>query len=351
MASTSPAGSKRCPAGDVSARSAIRPLLLLGLCACAAPRLLPAATGGAPPPVPVPVRAVIAALDACVRRLDPEVDVGLERIERPCPGLATTLEAGGVAELLPADWKRPRSELSAGGLRALRNWLAASGPMPARRAPPDARVLQALAADAGVATEAGPWERFTRWLRSLVEGVGAGDESAGPFARFGDLSVPQRAWTLLGYATVLGLLAFVAWVVRAELRAAGLLGRVREPAGTPVAPGDADTDIAAASLDAVAPLERPAFLLRRIATRLQQLGRLPPPGPLTPREVANGAQLDRAADREPLHAIATAAERVRFGARPPAPAELEPAVAAAAELLDRLRAAGGGADAVAPVSR
>lgn len=348
MASTSLAGSKRCPARDVSARSAIRSLLLLGLCACAAPRLLPAAASGAPP-LPVPTRAVIAALDACVRRLDPEVDVGLARIEPLCPGLAATLEAGGAAALLPADWKRPRSDLSAGGLRALRRWLAETGSLPARRAPPDARALQALAAGAGVATEAGSWERFSRWLRSLVDGLEAGGESAGPFARFGDLSVPQRAWTLLGYVTVLGLLAFVAWVVRAELRAAGLLGRAREPAGTRAATGVADADLAPASLAAVAPLERPAWLLQRISSRLQQLGRLPPPGPLTPREVANGAQLDRAADREPLHAIATAAERVRFGARPPAPADLEPTVAAAAELLDRLSAAGGGAGA--PVSR
>jgi hypothetical protein len=331
----------------VSARPAIRSLLLLGLCACAAARA-PAASGVASPTAPaVPTRAVVAAIDACVRRLDPEFDVGLARIELLCPGLAATLEAGGAADLLPADWKRPRSELSAGGLRALRRWLAEPADAPVRRAAPEARRLQALAADASAAAESGPWQRFTRWLRSLVEGLDA-RESEGPFDRFGDLSVPQRAWTLLGYATVFGLLAFAAWVVRAELRAAGLLGRARGRAAASAAIGGVDLGAEPQSLAAVAPLERPAWLLRRLAARLQQLGRLPPPGPLTPREVASGAQFERDADRGPLQAIATAAERVRFGARPPEPAELEPAVAAAAELLERLSGVGVG---VGDVSR
>ena len=328
----------------MSARPAIRSLLLLGLCACAAPRVLPAAAAagaGAPPPASIPSRAVIAALDACVRRLDPERDVGLARIERVCPGLTETLETGGAAAQLPADWRHPRSELSAGGLRALRRWLAAPASTPARRVTPDVRVLRALAADARAATATGPWERFTRWLRSVVEGLDAGPESAGPFARLGDLSVPQRAWTILGYLAVFGLLAFVAWLVRAELRAAGLLGRTRAAAGAAATSAGAEDDGTPASLAEVAPLERPAWLLRRLASRLQQLGRLPPPGPLTPRELAKVAQLERATDREPLRAIATAAERVRFGALPPTLAELDLAVTAAAELLERLSGTSG----------
>jgi hypothetical protein len=92
-------------------------------------------------------------------------------------------------------------------------------------------------------------------------------------------------------------------------------------------------------LSGIAPLERPAWLLRRLAVTLQRLGRLPPPGHLTPRELVRAARLDAAADQAPLQAIATAAERVRFGARPPAPADIEPAVESAAALLQRLRGA------------
>lgn len=125
--------------------------------------------------------AAIAAIDACVRRLDPEIDVGLGRIELLCPRLAATLEASGVAALLPADWKRPRSELSVAGLRALRRALLEPASLPARRAPPDTGVLRSLVDEAGasVAVERGPWARFKRWLTSLVEGLGPRCRPAG----------------------------------------------------------------------------------------------------------------------------------------------------------------------------
>jgi len=322
----------------MSERSAIR--LLLCLYACAPLRLAAAPHGEAPSAPTAASRAAIAALDACVRRLDPELDVGLGRIEPLCPGLVAVLESSGAAATLPDDWKRSRSELSASSLRALRRSLAERAPPPARRVPPDTRVLRALLDEDGAANaaERGAWARFTRWLRSLVEGLDPGRESRDPLWRFGDLTLPQRVWTILGYAAVGALLAFVAWVVRAELRAAGLLGGVPVIVGGAVAAAGPSFDAAQGSLSEVAPLERPGWLLRRLAATLQQLGRLPPPGHLTPREVARAAQLDAVADREPLQAIAAAAERVRFGAAPPAMHELEPAIEAAAALLQRLGA-------------
>ncbi len=313
-----------------------------------------ARSGAAAPAPAASTQAAIVALDACARRLDPELDVGLGRIEPRCPGLAALLESSGAAATLPEDWKRARSELSAGSLRALRDMLAAGAPVAARPAPPDTRVLRALLEERGVdaGAERGAWSRFTRWLRSIVAGFEPGRESPGPFSRFGDLTVPQRVWTILGYAAVVALLAFAAGVIRAELRAAGLTGGAPTP--MPGAHGAyvPAPDDAAQSLAEVAPLDRPAWLLRRLAATLQRLGRLPPPRHLTPREVARVAQLEVAADREPLQAIATAAERVRFGAAPPASSELEPAVAAAAALLQRLSDYAGvghgrGGDAVA----
>jgi hypothetical protein len=332
--------------GLVAPGAALLAAALLGASApLAAATAPPRATMAAP-------REAIAALDACLRRLDPELDVGLGRIEPLCPGLVAVLESSGAAALLPSDWKRPRSELSASGLRALRRMLAQQPSAPARVAAPDAGALQALARsgrDAG-ADARGPWARFTRWLRSFVEGLDPASDAPGALARLLDLSVPQRVWTLLGYAAVAALLLFAAAVVRAELRAAGLLGRARAARAAraaTAAAGDDGGESAARRLAEVAPLERPAWLLQRLARRLQQLGRLPPPGHLTPREVARSAQFERADDRAPLQAIASAAERVRFGARPPAPEELAPAVAAAAELLQRLEA-GAGAGPVAP---
>jgi hypothetical protein len=128
-------------------------------------------------------------------------------------------------------------------------------------------------------------------------------------------------------------------VVRAELRAAGLLGGPRAARAHHAAEEAGAGEGRAPTLDDLPPLERPAWLLQRLGRRLQQLGRLPAPGHLTPREVARLAHLERTDDRAPLLGIATAAERVRFGAQPPGPQELLPAVEAAAGLLQRLEAA------------
>jgi len=311
----------------VSRRAAIPLLLLLAL---------PAAYAQSAGPVAPRTAAAIAAIDACVRRLDPELDVGLGRIEPLCPRLAATLEASGVAALLPSDWKRPRSELSVSGLRALRRALFEPVSLPARRAPPDTGLLRSLVDETGAsaAIERGPWARFTRWLRSLVEGLDPQAASRSPKERFGAASLPQRVWRVLGYAGVVALLAFAAWLLRAELTAAGVLGRSRD--GGRRAARDQPVQDATGTLSEVALLERPAWLLRRLAEALQHLGRLPAAGALTPRELARNAQLEAAADRDPLQAIAAAAEQVRFAAQPPAPRELEPAIEAAAALLQRL---------------
>ena len=43
----------------------------------------------------------VATIDACIARLDPQIDVGYERIARRCPDLAPTLEKSGWAAWLP----------------------------------------------------------------------------------------------------------------------------------------------------------------------------------------------------------------------------------------------------------
>src|SRR5689334_24978743 len=61
----------------------------------------------------------VAVIDACIARLDPQIDVGYERIARRCPDLAPTLERSGWAAWLPQGWKDSRNDLSAGSLREL----------------------------------------------------------------------------------------------------------------------------------------------------------------------------------------------------------------------------------------
>lgn len=281
----------------------------------------------------------LAALAACRAQLDPVEDVGFARIAQRCPALPAALEAAGIATMLPADWRRARGELSAAGLDALRAALAAP-PVVARRAAPDAATLERLwRGSRAAAAPPGAWQRFMRWLRDLVEGAAADGREAGRWDRWlQDRSPSARAWSLFGYLALLGLVAFLGWVLRAELQAAGWLGRAR-----PVRLAAATTAAGAAGggetrFESLALPDRPAWLLQRLARRLQASRGLPAPGALTARELAQAAQFELAADRATLRELGGVAERVRFGASVPTAAELEPATRAAWVLLQRLEA-------------
>jgi hypothetical protein len=64
--------------------------------------------------------AARSAIEACTQRLDPQVDIGYDRISARCPDLARTLERSELEQWLPAGWKEARNNLSAGSLRELR---------------------------------------------------------------------------------------------------------------------------------------------------------------------------------------------------------------------------------------
>lgn len=286
-------------------------------------------------------RAVSLAIAACLPRLDTELDVGFERIAARCPGLAEVLESSGVAAMLPADWRQARGELSAGGLRALRAALLAASEPAARRAPPDTAVLESLVAASSAATATpGLGQRLLRWLRARVEHAASG--ARGPSEWLGWLeqgSVSQRVWATLGYLALLGLVVFLGWVLRAELYASGWLGRPRATAAGAMPPESNGLHAEVAGVEQLPLTERPGWLLRRLAHRLQRLGRLPAAPAMTARELARGARLDTEADRESLCEVALAAERVRYAAVTPQATELEAVVGAGQGLLQRLESA------------
>ena len=61
----------------------------------------------------------LVAVEACRARLDARTDVGLDRIEKRCPGLMKTLEAAPWAGLLPNGMRERRDDVSAESLREL----------------------------------------------------------------------------------------------------------------------------------------------------------------------------------------------------------------------------------------
>ena len=77
-------------------------------------------------------RDALGAIDACLRQLDRNLDVGYQHIAARCPDLAPSLAQSEWAAWLPRDWNRQESLLSADGLTELRTLL--TGPPPAAAA-------------------------------------------------------------------------------------------------------------------------------------------------------------------------------------------------------------------------
>src|SRR5438034_3439573 len=59
-------------------------------------------------------------IDSCLRHLDPELDIGYDRIAARCPDLVKQLDHGPWAPWLPRGWKEPGNDLSAGSLKEFR---------------------------------------------------------------------------------------------------------------------------------------------------------------------------------------------------------------------------------------
>ena len=53
------------------------------------------------------LQVALEAIDGCLPRLNPDVDVGYDRVVARCPVLARRFEESGVSAWLPRDWRRP----------------------------------------------------------------------------------------------------------------------------------------------------------------------------------------------------------------------------------------------------
>src|SRR5579871_3893649 len=62
----------------------------------------------------------LTGLDACIQRLDPQVDIGYDRIAKRCPELPREAEHSAWSAWLPKGWKDYGNDLSAGSLKELR---------------------------------------------------------------------------------------------------------------------------------------------------------------------------------------------------------------------------------------
>jgi len=279
------------------------------------------------------------AIDDCLPKLNIEIDVGYERIAERCPALSNALENSGWAAWLPRGWKESGNDLSAGSLMELRDLAARELAVQSNGRAPDVGELKRVLADLGTSAQerGGVWARFKAWLRTALEAnnEATDDSTLARLIRRHGLS--QTIIEIITYCAYAVIVALAVLIVFNELRHAGLLKRASRAGKESVTNATgARLSVSMKDIEAAPLFERPRLLLSLIISRLSALGRLPPPGALTVRELTRAAQLQEPDDRQRLSQLALATERVRFSDDDAPVESVESAVQQGRELLDRL---------------
>jgi hypothetical protein len=277
----------------------------------------------------------VAAIDACVRQLDRELDVGYARVAQHCPDLAASLSGSSIAPWLPRDWNKTGNNLSADSLTELRTLLSRPAPAETVRAPRVAGLAAVLATlRVSEPPHGGWWARFKDWLRELVSPRRQDPDSGWLRRLFGSIDLSQSALHAMSWLALAAVIVLAIGIVANELRVAGLLGRARprRVPGAPAPGADAQTPLASAHSQ-----DQPRRLLDLIIARLNEQQRLPPARALTLQELVRAARLPQPVDRERLGSLAAICEALRFAASEvPAP-RLAAAVTDGTELLSELQ--------------
>jgi hypothetical protein len=317
---------------------------------------------------------VLQAIDACILKLNPDVDIGYARVAARCPALVRRVGESGVSAWLPRDWQRAGNDLSVGGLRELRGALArelgvgggagsgvagaggaagAAGVAGAAdfasergRLPSVEHVHEVLASlaqsDGGRSSW---WTRAKAWLRSVF----ARDEQAteeGWLARMvGESGLSQTVIELISYVALALVAVLAVVIVVNELRVGGVFGgpwrRRAVLAAAPVALGRGG--LTWDDVQKAPAVRRVGLVLELLVTKLGERSRLRAGRGLTVRELTLAAQLGDEGDRERLLMVARVAERVRFGGSEVSGVEVAAAVESGRGLLERIGAGDSGA--------
>jgi len=285
-------------------------------------------------------RDALGALDACLRQLDRNLDVGYPHIAARCPDLAPSLAQSEWAAWLPRDWNRPDSLLSADGLTELRMLL--TGPPPAAAGAREPRVARVAAVLAKLTqpdqARGGWWARFRQWLREALTPPPQRADQGWLRRMIGDMGLSQAVLEGIVWGALWLVIALAVAVVVNELRVAGLLKGGHRAPGSARAAARLPAAVTFQDLEQASPFRQPTLLLELITTRLAEQDRLPPARALTVHELTRAARLPEESDRERLSELATACERVRFSDTEPAPQTLAAALARGRELLAALEA-------------
>ena len=279
-------------------------------------------------------------LRACARdiREDAPADAfGLVRVrlDERCPALwvalgAEVAETGGRARLFPSSPTTTVREVE----DFARIAEGARGPSASGRLLPAARLQEVLAAlDPAARGELSTRARLARWWRSVVgefDPVERERRRSGPRVQW-----PLAFWSTGSWFAVGAAVLLIFTVVFQEVRAA-LGPRAARRSRSRRERSTVEQVVDRAALAALPPRQRAGELLRAVAARLHGRDALPPPTPLTPREIERLARLPESR-RAPLARVAGSAEQGAYGRQPPDDAEFEEALDAASPWLGVVR--------------
>ncbi|MDB6008622.1 MAG: hypothetical protein JWL65_872 [Gammaproteobacteria bacterium] len=292
------------------------------------------------------------AIDSCLLRLNSDIDIGYDRVVARCPTLVRRLDESGLSVWLPRDWRRPGNDLSAGGLRELREVvsreLTVGATARGRERPPGVEsVPDILASLARSEDEHGGWWARTKvWLRNLFEEPEPA-VAEGWLARIiGQSGLSQALVELVSYVALVIVVVLAVVIVANELRVGGVFGGWRRRfAVLADSPGGVRHDGGLAWGDVLSvPLpRRPGVLLELVVGRLVEGGRLRAARGLTAGELTRMARLPEEEDRDRLEELARTAERVRFSNVAVSDVDIAAAVEGGRVLLERIGPDGAGA--------
>jgi hypothetical protein len=286
----------------------------------------------------------LGSIDSCIKRLDPQADVGYERVAARCPDLIRQLDQSSWSVWLPRGWNESGNGLSAGSLKELRELASHELGTTLRVRAPDVQRLDPILAQLGTTdSERGSgWASFKAWLRSVARSQARGERDSGGWITrmIAQVGLSQAILELMAYAVAVLVVILAGGIVLNELRVAGWLrgwslraAKVRAPQAV------ARTNLRWSDIERALPQERPGLLLGLISQQLAERGLLPPSGALTIRELLREARLSArlsAADRARLTELALTAEQVRYSGHEVDADRLEAPLIRGRELLEGL---------------
>ena len=288
---------------------------------------------------PPSVESLVATIDACRERLDPQLDIGFERIAARCPDLARRLEQNELAAWLPEGWKDTGNNLSVGSLQELAILMRREITTHSSRPAPRVQRLHEVLTEIGQAREHRDslWKRLRLWMHKVLPSNEEPTDNGWIPRMVSRIGLPQTVIEVVSYIALASIIMLGLFILANEFRAAGIFrrGSVRkavEPARlTPVIEQMSWLDVERASL-----ADKPRVVLELLIDRLTRAHLLPPARSLTNRELTRAVTLPNAKDQDRLQALALTAERMRYAPAMADPAEVEAAVAGGRVILRSL---------------